>query len=377
MTLLFSFSAFADSKTPLSAKDSDIKDSTISYISKNDAILLANQRIKGEIEAGDNCPWNQSTKISGIVDLFDFEGNVNAYLFRLATNGKSSGYEFINAYVKTPSVEAFGYDCDFMLDDFLLENHKPKATTNDHIIYAEGLTFLTQNQLGNYFLIGNKSEKLDANKSDLAKNYKKELQSRNNTKARTNLIALKTNSIEFPQTTLRPHDLPGIMSPGYIVYTSAYFHDVNNCAPTAATNLVYYWSHQGSPRETNLWTGRVYEDLEHDMHYDYRGTLNYNILPGIEQFADSRNAPVNETYDDGNGWDMLTYRLDCNYPVIVTIENDPKYGGTNKGHAMLAIGYKRTYDDSYIRVEDGMKATVNNFYEYADYYINGEYSVSW
>lgn len=107
LSLVVSLPAFADSNTK-DVKDSGIKDFAITYIPEADAVFLANQCIKEQI--GNDCPWTKSTKISETADLFDFEGNVNAYLFRLTTGGKRSGYVFVNASAKAPSVEAFGYD---------------------------------------------------------------------------------------------------------------------------------------------------------------------------------------------------------------------------------------------------------------------------
>lgn len=204
------------------------------------------------------------------------------------------------------------------------------------------------------------------------------MQSKVNTNAQTNLASLKANLINSLVRTSNTsaHDLLGINSSGYQIYISSDFHTVNNCAPTAATNLVYYWSHYGNPKQPKLWKGRVHDDLADYMHYTTEdGTNDSDILPGIEQFASSRNAPVSQTYDDGNDWFTLTNRLDSNYPVIVGIANDPKYH--SKGHSMLAVGYKEnSHGDQSIRVADGQKRTFNNFYTYSDY-IKNEFSVSW
>ena len=207
--------------------------------------------------------------------------------------------------------------------------------------------------------------KIDADQSDLIKNYKSKLQSKIDANEQTNLASIKAGLF----------NLPGISE--YKPYTTNYFGQFNNCAPTAATNLIYYWSHYGKPKQPKLWKGRVYDDLANYMHYDTRdGTPSDDILPGIQDFASSRDDPVDQVYDDGYDCSTLEDRINCDYPVIVTIENDPNYGGDGVGHSMLAVGYMETKRNCYIRVADGKQASFNNFYKFSDY-IDGEYSVSW
>lgn len=171
--------------------------------------------------------------------------------------------------------------------------------------------------------------------------------------------------------------MTGIWSSGYQIYITSDFEELNNCGPTAATNLVYYWAHYGSPKESSLWTGQVYGDLEKYMNYEWdTGTSNSDILPGIEQFSNSRNVEIAGSNEDGTDWDTFESRMNSNYPVIVTIYNDPNYGGTGYGHAMVGVGYQDTSDGNYIRVADGASRTFSNFYKQSDYLV-GNYCVWW
>lgn len=380
MSLAISVSGFAEKNTNV-LKDSGVKDSSaISYISESDAILLADQLIKEEVETADHCCWTKSTKISETVDLFDLEGNVNAYLFRLTTNGKRTGYVFVNAYAKAPSVDAFGYNGDFILDSWQEANGKNRASTSNHIIFAGGLSFLNQGKTSEkYFVIGDVYNKINANKSDLINNYKNNLLSKVNMDAQNNLKSLKTNrSNGFARASgSTHHDLPGIFSSGYQIYITSDFHTFNNCTPTAATNLVYYWSHYGNPKQPQLWKGRVHDDLATYMNFETdRGVFQYDILPGIEKFAISRNDPISQSSEEGNHWNSIINDLDEDYPVMVTIAGDPNYGGKDYGHTMLAVGYRENPKNQYIRVADGWKRTFDNFYKFSDYITNG-FVVSW
>lgn len=195
LSVVISLPAFADVNHN-SVKDSGVKDSAIAYISEADAALLANQCVKEQVEIGNHCCWTKSTKISETADLFDFEGNVNAYLFRLTTNGKRTGYVFVNAYAKAPSVEAFGYDCDSMLDAMQKSDGKGLASTGNRIIFGGGMAFLTQDKTtGKYSVIGNKSEKIDGEKSDLIEYYKNRIQKTTDINSQSNLMRLQTNAI--------------------------------------------------------------------------------------------------------------------------------------------------------------------------------------
>ena len=381
MTLacLLSIPAFADNSRPNSEigssgmKNPQIN-STISYISEEDAALLANQCIRNQISIGDHCPWSQTTKIFETVALFDFEDNINAYLFRLAANGKRDGYVFINASLEAPCVEAFGYDCDFMLDAMLLKNHKPKAATKDHIIYAHGLTFLSQDKDGNYFYIEDKTNKLNENKQELVKIYENDRQKEIDADSQSNLAELKSKSIKpLNQIIYHQHDANGIWSSGYTIYTTDDFSSPDNCAPTAGTNLVYYWSHKGSPRESNLWTGRVFVDLYRDMTTCAgTGTSSADVIPGLEEFARSRNVSTPISDYEGADWNSITDYLYHDRPIIIFVYKDRKY----KNHAILGVGFQDTSNGYYIRVADGWTRTFSNFYKFPSY-ISFQITVWW
>ena len=375
LSLVVCLPAFAASNTK-DVKDSGVKDSSFTYISQTDAVLLANQCIKEQVAIGNHCCWTKSTKISETAALFDFGGNANAYLFRLTTNGKRTGYVFVNAYAKAPSVEAFGYDCDFMLDAMLPKNHKSSVTTSDHIIYADSLVFLTQNKSENYFVIGDKTEKLEASKSDLMEDYRNNLQRKADALSQSNLTELKVNTIKpMGQTIYSQHNVSGIWSSGYHIYLMSDFTGyTNHCGPTAGTNLIYYWSHYGTPRQSQLWKGSVFQDLYKYMNTNVgiTGTSTNYISDGLSTFAISRNDPIVDNYSSSGDWNFFVNYLEDNRPIITLVNGDPKYGN----HYILSVGYQNTSTGQYLRIADGWSRTFSNFYKFQGKIADARY-VSW
>lgn len=114
--------------------------SAVSYIPLRDALSLAELCIKQQINFGGHCSWNGTTKVKDVVNFYDFDGLVNAYLFRLMTDSKEQGYIFVNAYSENPEVLAFGYDCNFIPDEANIYYSKKHISSGNHIIYNGGLT---------------------------------------------------------------------------------------------------------------------------------------------------------------------------------------------------------------------------------------------
>ena len=96
----------------------------LSYIPEADAVLIAENIVQNRI-GRDDCPWTEETGIEETVRLFDFDGAVSGYLFRLATAGEAAGYVQVDAYAEAPQAVAFGYDCEATLDSMLKAQCNP------------------------------------------------------------------------------------------------------------------------------------------------------------------------------------------------------------------------------------------------------------
>ncbi len=376
MSFAISVPAFAEQKT--NVKDSNVSGSNISYISESDALLLAEQCIAQQIVADNHCLWNSSTKVNEIVKLYDFEDNVNSYLFRLMTNNKKQGYVFVNATCESPSVQAFGYDCNFMLDVINIKNIKRIVNKNDHIIYAGSLTFLQK--VNNYQVRELSTNTIVVDDiENLNNSYKQSTLQIKDNEAKLNLIEIKDNIMQDTTATSKSKiyvknqviydkaDLANIWNnTSANIFVTNNFSQDNNCAPTSGTNFVYYWSHLSPNKIPNLWSSA--KEVENRLYSFFAtnnpipGSMPWNLVPGLNDYAIECGYPIagsDYVSDVVNHWSWYTANIKHNLPILFTVALDPKYGQ----HVMLIVGYQNTDTGRYFRVADGWSSTYSNFYK--------------
>lgn len=344
--------------------------SSSSYISQSDATLLANQCIYQQIEVGDHCPWNNTTKISETVKFYDFENQVNAYLFRLITNNKKEGYIFVSASYENPNVLAFGYDCNFMLDQAITRYSNNSIDSNEHIIYSGGLTFLrssNNDQIKN--IIANTIE--EDSLETLSESYKQSFLKNKNDQAKNNLTQLVNGVQPYGQIIYLQDDLDNIWTnTSANIYTTDQFPQTNNCASTASTNFIYYWSRLRPNPTVGLWgvgvsattiETRLYNTLYTNIGVP--GTMPWNIIPGLSKYSLSCGFGVSgsdeRTTVTSMDWAWFTANIQHNIPILFTVALDPKY----QQHVMLAVGFQNTSTGDYLRIADGWSHTYSNFYK--------------
>jgi hypothetical protein len=363
LSVIVSLPAFADVNHN-SVKDSGVKDSAITYIPEADAVLLANQCIKEQIKLGDHCPWNDTTKIGETVAFYDFNGKANAFLFRLKTNDKQNGYIFVNAISDEPDVMAFGYDCNFMLDQANIKYANCLVSSNDHILYCGGMTFLRQlNKTKLKNVITDNTEK--ESEKTIKDSYQQLLtQTRNNTKYNEFKSGIKIQG----QIIYKSDDLDGLWdNTSDNIYTTDQFPQDNNCAATASTNFMYYWANLRPDNVPAVWSDAT--DVESSL-YDYLytnvgvpGTMPWNIIPGLTNYASACGYPINGSDEQNTNtslnWSWFEQNIKHNIPILFTVILDPKYSQ----HVMLAVGYQNTSTGDYLRIADGWTNTYSNFYK--------------
>ncbi len=169
----------------------------IAYISKTDATLLAYQIINKKINDAD-CIWNKTTFINENINLYDFDSNINAYLFRLNTNKINQGYILVNANAFEPSVQSFSYDGDYVLDSILKSKTGKKTQNKEKIIFADDFSFIKEkkNANGESSYINLATDKvIKASKKALNDNYRYNKKSRLDQNSINNLKNLKNKRI--------------------------------------------------------------------------------------------------------------------------------------------------------------------------------------
>lgn len=149
--------------------------------------------------------------------------------------------------------------------------------------------------------------------------------------------------------------------------TTSNFSGSDNCAPTTAVNLCYYWysrdpSTYGALKQDIIWSN------VHDDFYNLMGTR------AIYGTSDTAIAGAYETYFNYVGLSCqatLHYSTDYGQkivdelrnsrPVHLILHNHRTYGN----HSVLALGfYQFQYDDgnsTYIRIADGWSTDPNRY----------------
>lgn len=372
------------------------EETALSYISQQDAAGLAEQCIAQQIAIGNHCLWNDTTQIVETVALYDFDQHVNAYLFRLQTDGVTPGYILVDALATAPEVQSFGYDCNAMLDEMMLQRSNRKVTAEDQIVRAGDVTFLqpslTRSGEARYTELST-GQPVDATRQELRQAYVAEKRAYTDETAVANLHTVRTVQARAAQTksaVVQPRqviysykDLPNIWTSGYRIFSTWEFPHANNCAPTAGVNFIYYWSQfHPTKRQYNLWPSALDQNIVFELLYDSMqtgsdalGTLQKDSWKGLMQYARGRRTPhaaddfSEQTFSD---WGFFTRNIDNTIPVIFGVNDDPKY----TDHAMLCVGYQDTSTGQYLRIADGGSNTFSNFYKYKGY-TTGAWYVRW
>ena len=264
-----------------------------------------------------------------------------------------------------------------MLDSIYEQNNNRKIDESDNIIYNNGFSFFKREQTGEYKSVVS-GEVLEQTDREVKKQY---------AERKAELIEIE-NEARISSETVSPmaqvvytnKHLDGVYWDNdkndfnFVPYIMSNFVNTDHCAPTAATNMMYYWGTIKPAGHYGLWNGResarnpsnsVFCMLHAGMRTEYNGGTYINeIIPGMTAFSRARYDHVLGSGYQQNGllsgvtWSFIKNNVDQSYPLIVTTQNDSKYGN----HALLCVGYQECSDGNYLRVADGWSATISNFY---------------
>lgn len=393
------FNALAVSKTDNGSAASDNRmTQSVKYISESDARLLAEQCITEEKSLDEHCPWNNTTTCYETVQLYDYGSYVNSYLFRLMTNGVKKGYILVNANSRNPSVDAFGYDCDAMVDSMSLYYYGHRITNDEHIIYDSGLTFLKPNNASSVINMATNSV-VNIDKKNTYQKYVDILKNNVNSKTVQNLSKLKGRMLQPSSKTAIMSESQTIYSDvvvpnlyangrdgvGYHAYTTQNFEGKGNCAYTATVNFIEYWSqfsNINSSTQYDLWPAWYSAaDVFQKLRYCINGSIDTGVYDrdafnGLIAYGKLMGHPVaGDDIKEGlwaTSWSWITQNIHNGNPLIFSVNLDSKY----KDHDMLAVGYQECDNGDYLRICDGWNSTTSNFYKYSGM-ITGMWYVRW
>lgn len=325
--------------------------SIIEILSEEEAIDLAMETIQSVYEQSDPYPWNETTEINETVEMYDFQGNVNSYLFRLLTDDEESGYIVINAVADTATAEIYCPDGLYALDVIGENEYGYRFSSEDHIIHPSVFAFIIEQEDGTFLNLAN-DEIVDAPRSELLASYKTLVENRK--KAMTRRIKL---SAALPGTYKMPNS-------DFHAFKTSDFGDDNNCVPTAMTNLIYYWGVERPMYNSNLWSGQVYQNLKHWSGWTPSfGTFYGGVIPALLDFGDSRNVAIIDSESKWYGdidWAWLTEQIYNDFPLIIGIEGHEKYGN----HGVCVFGYRYNDGNTKLIIADGWVSSTSTEIDY-------------
>ncbi|QNO18197.1 hypothetical protein [Caproicibacterium amylolyticum] len=319
----------------------------------------------------EHCTWNMQTSVKEIIPFYDFQNSINSYLCKL-----TQGYIFIGKSGIKFTVLAYAYDGNFIADNMFRQREGRELKESDYIVHGSPFTFLTM-QSGKYrFLESNdilSDEEIDRIKKRynefysilaryLLRNYQvtKQLSRTDNGRQQ-----LRT------QTITDEYTIPHLLDSDYQVFTTSDFPGYqNHCAPTAGTNLMYYWGKKANRKKANLWSGSVFADLYKYMKTNngHSGTNFEDKLPGLISYSNSRNVTVagSDVIGAATNFNIYKKTLKDVGPFLL----DLVYNDTSKNHTIFVTGYQCVlYDKDYLRVLDGWSDNRSNFF--SDLYACG------
>jgi len=324
------------------------------YISQSDASLIALDTVRSMIGSSVDCTWSNDTAVSDTVPLYDFDGNINAYVLNLTTDGALTGYVYVDVNALAPYAVMFGYIDSFMLDSMMNNT----LSASDHVIAAspDSLDYVqVASSAGDdtaYTYVQTKQQ-IKATKKELNAKYKAQKKAAKEQSLIDKMASLKKNGVPKgqakkqaapaalqPAGTSRVQNLalrltsPFDLMPKAIPLSAAsttdssgtYVNGILNmtpyirtdfsgslvaanavCAPIAGLNLMRFWASyrtvNGSaatfPKLFAVDKSVAFNQMCTAMKTSASGTLPANILPGLAAYSNStgiKNASTGVSY---------------------------------------------------------------------------------
>lgn len=306
--------------------------------------------------------------------LFDSENQISAYLFSIEKNGDKLGYLIANTSLANNIIE-YGEAC--FLDEAMekVEQTYEVEKEEQKVYYLGDL---------NYVIGGEDDNKNDIY-IDVSTSQYEELE--------------EDELVEFEVQASTPPDSGNVYITNPEKYEQGYdyctfssvtgwnltyykmtdFSSGGVCAPTAATNLLYYWHTSRGTKYKKLLNStwkKTFDKLCSNMGTKKTGgTTAANITSGLNEYLNSKGyGKVSTLHIGTNNGKKLIPAIDENRPCLLMLYDHYLY----KNHVVLALGYQDYVykhwngndEEIYIRIMDGWTDKANRF-------VWGKCSGSW
>ena len=359
--------------------------STSNTVTVDEALEIAKQHILQVMKTpSESSMWNTNVEIVEKRVLFDDDYDISDYYFKVDTvDGQEAGYIIISADKSeypikeysdagTPFIEAAIEKTtkDVELNQTEVDKDSIKIFSLDNMEYATQITTQDNEKIlydisdSNYNKI-NELPEAKSKSTDLSLFWENTTTGGSDPSNGDNIIyypyAGETGYCDSNYCLISGGDLS--------YYTTGAFNDENNCAPTAATNLCYYYAQARGYWGLKLgtWYGTYNEFYEAmDTNDSCQGTYDgsvpygYDIVFGVADIG--CDATLHYGTDEGQ---KLVKDLDNNRPCHLIMHAHRLYGD----HSVLAVGYVDfTYDSiyndpssTYIRIADGWSTNCDRY----------------
>lgn len=300
-----------------------------------------------------NCPWDDTTVLLPPLPLYDFNGNINGYIYNLSTGQKDTGFVQIFYIDGVCSLVGFSYEgrhyIENMLGAYAEKSLARYNATQMKIVYAGGMDYLLES-LSNveYYNLNEQafvsSGCLAAMKSEYNQFSNKILTDEMRIQSETATRAATGTGVQ--RYVLGANNLDIVVTSDFSGRTIGNHAVGGHCTPTAATTIIKYWANRRGFSNlyynsdwwvfSSLYVNMNTRDINNINPETQSGTLSPDIIPGLINYSEQiRGVPVVAYMCVGDGADeVVTFEL-----AKGCINLERPFIALQDDHAMACFGY--------------------------------------
>lgn len=335
-------------------------------LSSNNPEDIAKNKIKQISIDIEECPWNENSVIKNKIPLYDLNGNVNSYIYEIATNEIGQGFIQVDLLTTPYVVSRFSFSGEHILNSMIKEfetsNTNIESYKLDKVIYLGGYTYLVKDDKISYYDL-NSITKLTQTKNELELMY-------------DIYISQLKNIQSQEEQTIQPLAYPVTK---YVTgadwkflvemddFKDKYINGVkvdNHCSATAATNIVKYWAQKrNQPKlynESDWWVfSSLYVNMKTNENIWNEGTWLRQAYDGLIKYSENTRgvATSGGQYILAATWAKAHQLINSDVPFVLGTKN---YNGLEGFHSVAVFGYYYTgpyTSNNYLIINNGHNKT--------------------
>lgn len=337
------------------------------------------------VDSGGTTKWNGNTKPANIIKTYDIDGNVNAYIINLQTDGRKSGYILAEVYTEEePNISEFGFTGEYIIPS----GEKASRCGKEKLYYAGNRCFFKKS--GNKMYDLWEDSKIEIDKQRIRNYYKKEKDIVNNSikSQKSNSSKVKRSDELQGKVIGKPVNIPNVKLGGFKPYPMDYLNksaglptNSGTCEEACANNMLLYWNRCRGVHGLfiNGKAERTFKELLSYMKY-HNGTYDYIGYKGMGSYIARKDITDSKGHDYRSrskvDWSFIKTNINNNNALAFCADCST-YKSGNGGHAFLAVGYCNTTEGQFIRVCDEWDYSVDHYYKYIWSNVNEVWYYRW